>query len=312
MTTQQIPTHQAIEHAASVIADHVRRTPVLRLDLDRIGPVTLKLEQLQHTGSFKPRGAFYNVLSAAEAPSLLVAASGGNHGLAVAHVGRVLGIPTQIFVPTTAPMAKVARLRALGAQVQQRGERYAEAYAAIRDAAGSPGALEIHAYDSPATLTGQGTMAREIAQQVDGVRSVVIAVGGGGLMGGAAAWFGNSIELIAAEPEGSPTYHSACAAGHPVDIEPHGMASDSLGASRVGELPFTAMRAAGVRPEVVSDAALHSARELLWRECRIAAEPGGVAALAAVLEKKVPIDPDGGTVVVVCGANANPGDLPMN
>lgn len=312
MDDVQIPTRERIEHAAQLIEGYVRRTPVLRLELPSGGTVTLKLEQLQHTGSFKPRGAFTNVLSASTPPATLVAASGGNHGLAVAYAGRRLGIPTQVFVPWTAPAAKVSRLRSYGADVQQYGERYADAYEASLEAARQPGALAIHAYDSPATVTGQATMARELSEQVPGASSVVVAVGGGGLMGGACAWFERSVQLVAVEPEGSTTYAAAYDAGHPVDITPRGLASDSLGASRIGEIAWAAMQAAGARPVVVTDATVLTARELLWRACRIAAEPGGVVALAAVLEGQVEVAPDGGTVVVVCGANTDPGDLPMN
>ncbi len=307
----EIPTRADIERAAAMIAGYIRRTPVLQLAIAGLGTITLKLEQLQHTASFKPRGAFFTALSAAERPSLLVAASGGNHGLAVAYVGRALGIPARIFLPLTAPHAKVSRLHSLGAQVEQHGERYADAFAASEESAASPGALAIHAYDAPGTVTGQGTMAREIEQQVPGVRAVAVAVGGGGLMGGTSAWFGDATELVAVEPEGSQTFRAATQAGRPVDITPRGLASDSLGASRIGALPFAAMQAAGTRSVVVGDAAVISARELLWRECRIAAEPGGAVALAAVLEKQVAVAPDGGTVVVVCGANTDPSDLPL-
>lgn len=312
MVDVQIPSREAIERAALVIEQHVRRTPVLRLELPSRGTVTLKLEHLQHTGSFKPRGAFTNVLTADSAPTTLVAASGGNHGLAVAYAGLRLGVPTQVFVPQTAPAAKVSRLRSYGAEVHQHGQRYADAYDASLRAAAQPGALAVHAYDSPATVTGQATMAREISEQVPGLSSVVVAVGGGGLVGGACAWFGDSVRMVAVEPEGSATYAAACAAGRPVDIVPRGLASDSLGASRIGAIAWASMQEAGARPVVVSDSTVLTARELLWRECRIAAEPGGAVALAAVLEGQVEVAPDGGTVVVVCGANADPGDLPLN
>lgn len=307
-----IPTREQIAAAADQIAPYVRRTPALRVELPGIGTVVLKLENLQCVGSFKPRGAFLNTLVQRHRPSTLVAASGGNHGLAVAYVGQQLGIPTVIYAPTTAPLAKISRLRGLGAQIEQYGETYADAYDASLELAVAPGVLAVHAYDGATTVTGQATMALEIEAQVPDAARVVIAVGGGGLMGGAAAWFGRSLELVAAEPAGSPTFAQAHAAGEPVDIEPRGLASDSLGASRVGELPFAAMTAAAVRPVVVSDAAVQSAREMLWRECRIACEPGGAVALAAVFEKQVSADPPGSTVVVVCGANASPSDLPMN
>lgn len=307
-----ISTREQIADAAALLAPYVRRTPVLRIELERIGPVVLKLEQLQHVGSFKPRGAFLNVLAQRHRPSTLVAASGGNHGLAVAYVGHRLGIPAVIYLPTTAPAAKVSRLHGLGAQVEQVGTTYAEAYDASLECAVAPGVLAVHAYDGEATMRGQATMAMEIDEQVPDAARVVISVGGGGLMGGAAAWFGRSLELVAAEPAGAATYDAAHRAGTSVDIDPHGLASDALGATRIGELPFTAMQAAQVRPVVVGDAAIVSARELLWRECRLAVEPGGAVALAAVLERRVAVDEAGSTVVVVCGANATPSDLPMN
>ncbi|MFV0532791.1 MAG: serine/threonine dehydratase [Cumulibacter sp.] len=308
-----VPSRTEIAAAAALLAPHVRRTPVLEVGLEDLGTVVLKLEQLQHVGSFKPRGAFLNALRAEVPPTMLVAASGGNHGLAVAYVGKRLGIPAMIYVPTTAPRAKVSRLRSLGARVTEVGQTYADAYSASLADTARDGALAVHGYDGILTVTGQATMALEIGQQVPDVARIVVAVGGGGLMGGTAAWFGSSVELVAAEPEGAPTFQRACEAGSPVRIAPHGLASDSLGASRIGEVPFAAMRAVGVRPVVVSDAAIASARELLWRECRLAVEPGGAVALAAVLSRDVPPSgSDGRTVVVVCGANADPSNLPMN
>ncbi|QHC02467.1 pyridoxal-phosphate dependent enzyme [Epidermidibacterium keratini] len=301
-----------IEDVAALIGDRVRRTPVVELGLPGGQAVTLKLELLQHTGSFKPRGAFANVLSAPSLPSTLVAASGGNHGLAVAYVARVLDLTAQIFVPQSAPAVKVARLRSLGAEVHQVGATYQEAYAASASAAAADDALGVHAYDGVLTLAGQGTTGREIAEQVTDVDSVLVAVGGGGFLGGIASWFGSQRRMVAVEPEGSATYAAALAAGQPVDISPGGLASDSLGASRIGSSAWQAMRAADVASLVVSDDEIVAARELLWRELRIAAEPGGAVALAAVLSGRYRPAPGEKVVVVVCGANADPADLPLD
>jgi threonine dehydratase len=270
--------------------------------------VVLKLELLQHTGSFKPRGAFTTVLSAGRRPDRLVAASGGNHGLAVAHVGRVLGIPARIVVPGTAPEIKVRRLRALGADVVQAGTTYAEALAESAEAAAGPGALGIHAYDAPGTVAGQGTVGRELEEQAR-PDTVLVAVGGGGLMGGVATWFDGTVRIVAVEPRTSNALHQALAAGRPVVTTPTGVAADSLGASTVGDIAFEVARRAGVESVLVDDAAVVDARAWLWREVRVAAEPGGAAALAALLSGAYV--PAGGerVAVIVCGANADPATL---
>lgn len=307
-----VPAPALIDEIATLLADRVRRTPVVDLRLPGGPSVTLKLELLQHTGSFKPRGAFANVLSAPSPPSSLVAASGGNHGLAVAYVARSLGVPAQIFVPQSAPAVKVARLRSLGAQVHQVGSSYAEAYAPSAAAASAPGALGVHAYDGALTLAGQGTTGREISEQVPDVDTVLVAVGGGGFLGGIASWFGTSRRLVAVEPEGCATYSSALAAGAPVEISPGGLGADSLGASRLGSSAWQAMQAAGVESLLVDSEAIVAARELLWRELRIAAEPGGAVALAAVLAGHYRPAEGERVVVVVCGANADPSDLPLD
>ncbi|MGB3257327.1 MAG: threonine/serine dehydratase [Ornithinimicrobium sp.] len=302
------PTRDDISAAKGMIRSRVRRTPVMDLELDSGVVVTLKLELFQHTGSFKPRGAFTCVLSQPELPSTLVAASGGNHGLAVAHVGQVFGIPTEIFVPRTAPRVKVERLDALGATVHQVGQRYAEALEASLDLAEAPGALAIHAYDTVPTLTGQGTVAAELDEQTE-ADTVFVAVGGGGLIGGMASWWGSSKGIIAVEPQSCPAMHHALEAGRPVPVEPSGVAADSLGASQIGALGFAAVRAASGESVLVSDDDIRQARQWLWRAARIAAEPGGVTALAALTSGAyVPSDGERITVVV-CGANADPGDL---
>ncbi len=272
-------------------------------------PVTLKLELLQHTGSFKPRGAFHRVLTAPERPSLVVAASGGNHGLAVAHAARALGIEAEVFVPESAPAVKVAGIRARGARVTLVGASYAEAAAASAERAAAPGALAVHAYDDPAVLAGQGTVALELSEQAPGLDTVLVATGGGGLVGGIAAWYGTATQVVSVETHGASTLHAALAAGRPVDVEVGGLAADSLGAKRIGEHGFASAVAAGVRAVLVSEEAVRAARRLLWQELRVTAEPGGAVALAALLEG-AHSPADGERVgVVVCGGNADPHDL---
>ncbi|WP_427017896.1 threonine/serine dehydratase [Pseudarthrobacter sp. P1] len=303
------PDRAAIEAAAALIGGRVRRTPVVDVEYAPGRTVTLKLEQLQHTGSFKPRGAFNSVLSASERPELLIAASGGNHGLAVAHVGAALGIPTEIFVPETAPQVKVNGIRSRGATVTLVGSSFAEAHQASVARAAETGGFQIHAYDGLATLTGQGTLGREIESQVPDADTIVVAVGGGGLMGGIASWWAGRAGIIAVEPVGCPTLHSALAAGEPVDVEVSGIAADSLGARRIGNGGFAAAVNARATSVLVAPEDIVAARQFLWRELRIVAEPGGAAALAAVLSGAYVPAPDSRTVVVVCGANTDPSDL---
>lgn len=303
-----VPTRDDIARAAVAIAPHVRRTPVVEVGYDAGRSVHLKLELLQHAGSFKPRGAFATVLAAPTPPARLVAASGGNHGLAVAHVGRSLGIPAEIFVPTTAPAVKVEGLRARGARVHLVGTTFAEAYAASLEVAGAPGSLALHAYDAPGTVVGQGTLGAELEADVPGLDTVVVAVGGGGLAGGVAAWFaGTPTRVVAVEPTGCPTLHEALAAGEPVDVAPAGVAADSLGASRIGAIGFAALHDA--TSVLVDDDAILDARRWLWRELRLVAEPGGAAAMAALLSGAYVPAPDERVAVVVCGGNTDPADL---
>lgn len=299
-----VPTRADIEQAHARIRDHVRRTPVLETD-----GLVLKLEHLQHAGSFKPRGAFHAVLSQTEPPERLVAASGGNHGLAVAHVGRTLGLPTEIFVPAIASAVKVAAIRARGATVHVGGATYAEAFAASAEAAAGPGALAIHAYDGPHTLAGQGTLALELEEQVPDLDAVVVAVGGGGLIGGVAAWFAGRARIVAVEPERCPAMHDALAAGEPVTAAVGGLAADALGASQAGERGLAALQAARGESVLVTDDAIAEARQWLWDSLRLVVEPAGATALAAV-RSGAWTRPDGARVaVVVCGANTDPADL---
>jgi len=298
-----------IAAAATRIAGHVRHTPVLHLSAADLGlgfPVTLKLELLQHTGSFKPRGAFNRLLSAALPAAGVIAASGGNHGAAVAYAARALGVPAEIFVPELTPPAKVARIASYGAHVAQGGETYAEALAASRARQAQTGALEVHAYDHPAVLAGQGTVGREFERDAAELTHVLVASGGGGLIGGIAAWYAGSAAVVSVEPEACPALHDALRAGRPVAALVGGLAADSLGARQVGELMFPIAARYVAAPVLVSDAAIASAQRLLWDRLRLIAEPGGATALAALLSGAF-VPPDGAHVgVLVCGANTDP------
>ncbi|HZD92780.1 MAG TPA: serine/threonine dehydratase, partial [Candidatus Sulfotelmatobacter sp.] len=230
-----------IQDAGRRIAVHVRRTPIIALEDGAFGidaKIFFKLECLQHAGSFKPRGAFNCILSSTVPPAGVIAASGGNHGAAVAYAAHKLGHHAEIFVPAATPANKVERLRQHNAAINLVGSNYAEALAASQERAAQTGALAIHAYDDERVLAGQGTLGMELEEQVRGLDSVLIAVGGGGLIGGVAAWYQDRVRVISIEPERAPTLHKALAAGHVVDVETGGAAADSLGARRVGELMF--------------------------------------------------------------------------
>ncbi|MFI6326430.1 threonine/serine dehydratase [Nonomuraea sp. NPDC050556] len=290
-----------IEAAAGRIAGHVLRTPVLEISPG----VFLKLEQLQHAGSFKVRGAFNRVLSAPAVPAAgVIAASGGNHGMAVAWVARALGLRAEIFVPTVTSPVKVAWLGALGAHVTQTGAVYAEAAEAASKRAAETGALEVHAFDQREVVAGQGTLGLELLEQTGGVDTVLVAVGGGGLISGVAAAIGAS-RVVAVEPELIPTLHAALEAGRPVRVSVSGVAADALGASQVGALPFAVLGSSGVRSVLVSDEAIVEGRRALWGEHRVAAEHSGAAAFAA-LASGVYVPEEGERVaVVVCGSNTD-------
>ena len=311
MSQLTVPTYDDIRRASELVAPHIRRTPVMDIEVGG-RPVTLKLELLQHAGSFKVRGAFHSVLSAPERPDRLVAASGGNHGMAVAHVGHALGVPTSIFVPRSAPEVKVRAIAALGAEVNQVGSTYAEALAASLEAAAQPGVLALHAYDSFATVTGQATLGAEIGDQLPDVDTVVLAVGGGGLCAGVTRGLAGArpeAGVVAVEPETCPTLHAALERGGPVDVQVGGVAADSLGASRLGEIAFATAQQHRTRSLLVSDEEIAEARLWLWRTARLAAEPGGATAVAALLsEAYVPRDGER-VCVIVCGGNSDPSDL---
>ncbi len=308
------PTAEDIRHAVALVAPWVRRTPVLRVEVEG-HPVDLKLELLQHSGSFKVRGAFHSVLAARRdgvEVRTLVAASGGNHGLAVAYAGHRLAVPTRVFVPEGAPAIKVDAIAALGAEVQRVGATYAEALAASREASRVPGALVLHAYDSPGTVTGQATLGVEIAEQLPDVDTVLVATGGGGLYAGVARGLATErppATVMPVEPVTCPTLHAAVAAGVPVAVEVGGVAADALGASQAGGIALATAQEHRAAPVLVEDQDIVEARRWLWREARVAAEPAGAAALAALLSGRYRPAAGEAVCVVVCGGNADPGDL---
>jgi threonine dehydratase len=308
-----------------LIRPHVRRTPVMEVDAADFGlslrPLLFKLELFQHAGSFKPRGALASLLSRPVPPAGVVAASGGNHGLAVAYAARKLGVPARIFVPSVAAATKRERIREMGAALVIVGERYADALAASREFATSSGAREIHAFDQPDTLLGQGTVGLEIEEQCgasetalaqpDSARerarldTVLVAVGGGGLIGGMAAWFAGRTRLIAVEPRAAPTLYRALEAGTPVDAEAGGIAADSLAPRRVGELMFPLAQKYVERAVLVEDDAIREAQRALWRVMRIPTEPGGAAACAALLSGAYRPAADERVGILLCGSNTD-------
>jgi threonine dehydratase len=286
------------------IAGHIRRTPVLQA-----GPSTwFKLEFAQHAGSFKTRGMVNRMLAAGRLPEAgVVAASGGNAGLAAAYAAAELGAPAEVFVPVAAPPVKVAKLGKLGARVVQVGNEYAEAYAAAVVHAQYTGALFCHAYDDPDMVAGNGTLGLELAGELD-FDTVLVAVGGGGLLGGVAAALPGK-RVIAVEPESCPTLRAALEQGGPVDVAVSGVAADSLGARRLGEIPYSIAASSGVESLLVDDAVIVEARRRLWEDYRLMVEHGTAAAYAALTSGVFrPADGER-TVVLLCGANTNPADL---
>jgi threonine dehydratase len=302
-------TRADIEAAARRIAGHVRTTPVMEAEAG----LWLKLEQTQHTGSFKPRGAFNRLLSAVESGALpqsgVIAASGGNAGLAMAYAAATLRVPAEVYVPTTAPEVKVRKLTALGADVRQVGEIYRDAYDAARKRAAETGALLCHAYDQPEICAGQGTLGLELLGQTRGVDTILIAVGGGGLMAGVATAVEGRARVVAVEPERIPTLHTALRAGAPVDVEVSGIAADSLGASRIGDIAFDVAVRARVESVLVGDEDIARARRDLWDRRRLVVEHGTAAALAALATGAYRPAPGERVAVVLCGANTDPAEL---
>lgn len=301
-----------VEAAAERIEGRVRETPVLELEPDALGlpgALTLKLELLQHTGSFKPRGAFSKLLAADVPAAGVVAASGGNFALAVAHAAEELGHRAAIFVPESSPAAKVDRLRRSAAEIVVVGDYYDDAYAASAEHAGARGAIELHAFDDPLVVAGQGTCARELDRRCPQLDTIVVAVGGGGLCGGTAAWYQDRATIVAVEPERAPTLARAIEASEPVETEVGGIAADSLGARRIGAAPWTALSRWVDHSVLVADEAIRDAQRRLWAELRIAAEPGGATALAALCSGAYVPEPGERVGVLVCGGNFDLGVL---
>lgn len=301
-----------IEAAGERIAGRIRTTPIIHLENGAwglAGRLVLKLELLQHTGSFKPRGAFNRVLSNPVPPAGLIAASGGNHGIAVAYVGQQLGQRAEIFVPEACSPVKIERLRGYGAQVTIVGATYADALEASQARAEQTGALVVHAYDQPEVVIGQGTLAREFEQQTPDLDTLLIAVGGGGLLAGAAAWFEGRVRLVGVEPASAPSMTQALKAGEPVDTAVSGIAVDSLGARRVGMLAYSLVKQHVERIVLVSDEAIRQSQRTLWNDLRVLAEPGGATALAALLSGTYRPAPGERVGVVICGGNTDPASL---
>jgi threonine dehydratase len=301
-----------IEAANRRIRPFVRRTPVLELGpgaFDLRCRVTLKLELVQHTGSFKPRGAFNKILSSDVPESGVIAASGGNFGSAVAFAAHTLGHRAEIFVPSNSPKVKADRIRSLGADVTIVEGWYDEALEASHGRAAETGALVMHAYDQPEVVAGQGTLAAELEEQVPDADTVLVAIGGGGLIGGVAAWYEGRTRVVGVEPETSQSMSAALAAEEPVDVEYGGYAADSLGTKRAGEIAFAIVSKHVERVVLVSGDAIKDAQRRLWHEVRIFAEPGGAAALAALLARAYVPEPDEHVVALVCGANGDLGVL---
>jgi threonine dehydratase len=300
-------TPDRIADTERLIRPHIRHTPIVAVDMADFGlaatPFHLKLECLQHSGSFKARGAFANLLSRPIPAAGVVAASGGNHGAAVAYAAMRLGARATIFTPNVTSPAKAERIRSYGADLVAGGERYSDALAASERFATENGALPIHAFDQPETLLGQGTLGQEIEGDLPEIDTLLVAVGGGGLIGGIAAWFRGRIKVVAVEPEGSPTLWRALQAGRPVDAPAEGIAADSLAPKRVGEIMFPLARDFVERALLVHDDDIVAAQRALWDKIRMVSEPGGAAAFAALLSGKYVPEAGERVAVLVCGAN---------
>jgi threonine dehydratase len=309
-------TPSDIRSAHARIRGHIRRTPILETATPVVGaaPISLKLECLQYSGSFKARGAFHNLLTRPALAAGCATASGGNHGAAVAFAAQKLGIRAHIFVPEIATPAKIAKIKAYGAEAIIGGGSYAEAQERCDQYVAESGALLVHPYDAVETIAGQGTLALEWEEDLErlGLRkldTVLIAVGGGGLIAGAAAWFAGRVKVVGVEPDGSRALHAALEANAPVDVSVKSIAADSLGAKRVGELNFKIARRFVSSVVLVTDSAIAHAQRRLWADVSVIAEPGGAAAFAAIASGAYRPEQDERVGVLVCGANADPAAL---
>jgi len=312
-TQISFPDQNRISATYSRIREYIRRTPVLEMQGADFAlgpfPLFLKLELLQHTGSFKARGAVTNLMCRQVPPAGVVAASGGNHGVAVAFAAKKFNVPARIFVPSVCPAAKRQLIQGYGADLAIAGDRYADALEASKLWQEESGAMPIHAFDQHETLLGQGTVGLEFEEQVPDLDTLFVAVGGGGLIGGIAAWYQKRIAVIAVEPQAAPTLARALEAGRPVDADAGGIAADSLAPRRVGELMFPIAQKYVRKVVLVSDDEIRNAQDLLWKSARIAAEPGGAAALAA-LTSGIYRPRNGERVgVLICGGNTTAVDF---
>ena len=304
-------THAEIAAAYARIAPYVRRTPLMEAASPADGaPISLKLEFLQHSGSFKARGAFNNLLTRPAPATGYATASGGNHGAAVAYAAAKLGVKARIFVPEIAAPVKIAKIRASGAEIIVKGATYFDALALCEGYCRDSGALAIHAYDSPETIVGQGTVGLEWEEDLArlgaaALDTVLVAVGGGGLIAGIAAWLGGKVKVVSVEPEGSRALHAALEAGRPVDVAINSVAADLLGARRVGDLVYAIASRTIAASVLVSDAAIRAAQKSLWDDFCVIAEPGGAAAYAALASGAYRPEPGERLGVLLCGANAN-------
>jgi threonine dehydratase len=312
-TTSTMISADHIQATYRLLAPHIRRTPVVDVDGGDFnlacGSLTLKLESLQHAGSFKSRGAFTNLLTR-EVPRIgVVAASGGNHGAAVAFAAMKLGVPAKIFVPNVASPAKIQQIAEYGADLMIAGENYADALAASDLWVAQSRAMSIHAFDQFETLLGQGTIGLELEQQVSQLDTLLVSVGGGGLIAGIAAWYAGRIKIVGVEPETAPTLTHALKAGYPIDALASGIAADSLAPRRVGDLVFPIAQRYVAQTVLVPDAAIREAQRLLWKRMRVVAEPGGAAAFAALTSGKYVPKPQENVGVLICGGNTIAVDL---
>ena len=296
-----------IAATARLIRARIRRTPILETCAGDFGlaasRLSFKLELFQHAGSFKTRGAFANLLTREIPKAGIVAASGGNHGAAVAYAAMKLDIPAKIFVPTISSPAKIARIRSYRADLVVIGERYADALGASEAWAAESGALAIHAFDQPETLLGQGTVGLEVEEQAPDLDTLLVAVGGGGLIAGIAAWFGGKVRVVGVEPEAAPTLTMALEAGRPVDANAGGIAADSLAPRQVGQLVFPIARQFVERVVLVPDDAIRQSQKILWEVLRVVVEPGGAASFAALLTGRYAPRPGEHVGVLLSGGN---------
>ena len=308
-------TRADVEAAYEIIRPYIRRTPVIEVSAEDLGldaslpPVAFKLEELQHTGSFKARGATFNLRTLEIGPAGVVAASGGNHGAALAFAAQRANIPANIFVFNFTPEAKAARIRTYGAKVHRAAEDFDTLMEKTNNFASESGATIVHAYDQPGTLMGQGTVALEFMEQA-APDTLLVATGGGGLIGGIAAYVEDRARIVSVEPETAPTLFNALKAGKPVRSPAGGIAADSLGPGQVGDLMFPIATAHVDRAVTVPDDAIRAAQRLLWDNLRLVVEPGGATALAALLSGAYSPEPGEKLGVLLCGANTDVVQIP--